>query len=86
MSTLGNRDCHWEPRSVLKDFAEDALTISAGSLFQNRTARIDELTNCHNQMKSVLLEAVDVMFCSLFLGVNVYVFNNLVSYRGVRIF
>ncbi len=27
-------------KSVLKDFTEDALTISAGSLFQNWTARI----------------------------------------------
>ncbi len=40
MSTFGNRECQWASRSVLKDFAEDALTISAGSLFQNGTARI----------------------------------------------
>ncbi len=31
MGTAGNRDCQWESRSVLKDFTEDALTISAGS-------------------------------------------------------
>ncbi len=30
---LGNRDCQLTFRSVLKDFTEDALTISAGSLF-----------------------------------------------------
>ncbi len=26
---------HWASKSFLKDFAEDALTISAGSLFHN---------------------------------------------------
>ncbi len=30
---LGNRDCQLASRSALKDFIEDALTISAGSLF-----------------------------------------------------
>ncbi len=30
----------WASRGVLKDFTEDALTILAGSLFQNGTARI----------------------------------------------
>ncbi len=40
MSTLGNRDCQWASMSVLKNFAEDALTISAGSLYQNETARM----------------------------------------------
>ncbi len=40
MGTSENRDCQWVSRSVLKDFTEDALTISAGSLFQNGTARI----------------------------------------------
>ncbi len=39
MGTLGNRVCPWVSRSVLKDFTGDALTISAGSLFQNGTAR-----------------------------------------------
>ncbi len=39
MGTLGNRDCQRESRSALKDFTDDALTISAGSLFQNGTAR-----------------------------------------------
>ncbi len=42
MGTSGNRDCQWAPRSVLKGFTEDALTISAGSLFQNGTARIGD--------------------------------------------
>ncbi len=40
MGTSGNRDCHWAFRSVLKDFTEDALTISAGSFFQNGTIRM----------------------------------------------
>ncbi len=31
MGTLGNRDCQWARRSVLKDFTEDALTNAAGS-------------------------------------------------------
>ncbi len=29
----GNRDCHRASRSVLKDFTEDALTISAGNFY-----------------------------------------------------
>ncbi len=40
MCTLGNRDCQWASRSGLKDFTEDALTISAGNLIQNGAARI----------------------------------------------
>ncbi len=40
MGTSGNRDCQWASRNVLKDFTEDALAISAGSLFQNGTARM----------------------------------------------
>ncbi len=39
MGILENRDCQWASRSVLKGFNEDALTISADSLFQNGTAR-----------------------------------------------
>ncbi len=39
MGTSGNRDCQRASRSALKDFTDDALTISAGSLFQNGTAR-----------------------------------------------
>ncbi len=35
MGTSGNRDCQWAFRSVLKDFTEDTLTISAGSLVKN---------------------------------------------------
>ncbi len=38
----GYRDCHWVSRSVLKDLTKDALTISAGSVFQNGTARIGD--------------------------------------------
>ncbi len=33
--TSGNRDCQWASRSALKDFTEDAWTISAGNLYQN---------------------------------------------------
>ncbi len=40
MGASGNRNCQWSTRSVLKDFTEDALTISVGSLFQIGTARI----------------------------------------------
>ncbi len=40
MGALGNRDCPLASSSVLKDFTDDALTISAGSLFQNETARM----------------------------------------------
>ncbi len=36
MGTSGNRNYQWASRSILKDFTEDALTISAGSLFQNQ--------------------------------------------------
>ncbi len=40
MGTSGNRDCQRASRSALKDFTDDALTISAGSLSQNGTARL----------------------------------------------
>ncbi len=40
MGTLGNSDCQRASRSALNDFTEDALTISAGNLFQNGTARM----------------------------------------------
>ncbi len=40
MGTSGNRDCQRASRSALKDFTDDALTISAGSLFQNGTAQM----------------------------------------------
>ncbi len=39
VGTSGNKDCQFASRSVLKDFTVDALTISAGSLFQNGIAR-----------------------------------------------
>ncbi len=40
MGTSGNRNCQRASRSALKDFTDDALTISADSLFQNGTARM----------------------------------------------
>ncbi len=55
MGTAGNRDCQWDPRSVLKDFTKDALTVSAGSLFQNGTARIVKaIVNCFHKYLSPL--------------------------------
>ncbi len=40
MGTLGVRDDQLACRSVFKDFTEGALTILAGSLFLNGTARM----------------------------------------------
>ncbi len=40
MGTSGNRDCQRASRSALKDFADDAFSISAGNLFQNGSARM----------------------------------------------
>ncbi len=45
MGTSGNRDCKWASRSVLKDFTEDALTISAGSLLKKWDSR-----NCEGEL------------------------------------
>ncbi len=39
LGTLGNRDCQLAPRSVLKDFFEDAFTTSADTIFLNGTTR-----------------------------------------------
>ncbi len=36
MGNSGNRSCQWASRNVFKCFTEVALTISAGSLFQQR--------------------------------------------------
>ncbi len=38
MGTSGNQDSQLASRSVLNGFADNALTMSAGSLFQNGTA------------------------------------------------
>ncbi len=40
MDTSGNRACQLASRGILKDFTDDVLTISAGSLFQNGTPRM----------------------------------------------
>ncbi len=40
VGTSGNRDCQLVPRSVLNDFNNYALTISARILFQNGAARM----------------------------------------------
>ncbi len=42
MCTSGNRDCQRASRSALKDFTDDALTISAGSVFQKWDSPIGE--------------------------------------------
>ncbi len=49
MGTSGNRDCQRASRSALKDFTDDALTISAGSLFQNGTARMVNSNKSENK-------------------------------------
>ncbi len=40
MGTSRNTDCQRASMSALKDFTDDALTILAGSLFQNGTSRM----------------------------------------------
>ncbi len=40
MGALGHRDCRLVSRSELKDFTDKPLTISAGSLFENWSARL----------------------------------------------
>ncbi len=40
MGTSGNRDCQRAFRITLKDFTEDAFTISASNLLQNEAARM----------------------------------------------
>ncbi len=57
MGTSGKRDCQWASRSVLEDFTEDVLTISAGSLFQNGTAEGEFVTA---RTASLLVELVGV--------------------------
>ncbi len=44
MGSSGNRGCQWASRNALKDFTDDALTISAGSLFDDAIARIVKAT------------------------------------------
>ncbi len=40
MGTSGNRGCQLAARSVLENFTDDVLVISADSLFQNGAARM----------------------------------------------
>ncbi len=60
MGTSGNRDCQWASRRVLKYFIEEALTISAGSLFQNGTARIVRGELVKARKASLLVELIGV--------------------------
>ncbi len=57
MGTSGNRDCQRASRSALKDFTDDALTISAGSLFQNGTGE-GELATARTASLLVELECM----------------------------
>ncbi len=63
LDTLGNRDCQWASRSVLKDFIEGAVTISVGSLFQNGTG---ELATARTA--SLLVELIGVARSPLRIG------------------
>ncbi len=58
MGSSRNRDCQWASRSVLKDFTENALNISVGSLFQNEAARMVEVN--WRRTTSLLVELVGV--------------------------
>ncbi len=60
MCASGNRDCQLASRSVLKDFTEDALTISAGNLFQNGTARMAKAYWRRRGTASLLAELIGV--------------------------
>ncbi len=40
MGASGNSGCQWACRSVLRDFAEDVVSISAFTLFPNGAARM----------------------------------------------
>ncbi len=46
MGTSWNRDCQQASRNALKDFTDDALTISAGSLFQTWNQRFESFQKC----------------------------------------
>ncbi len=65
MSTSGGRDYRWASKSALKDFTEDALTISAGSLFQNGTARFVKANWRRRVQHLSLLEPAHVALCGL---------------------
>ncbi len=58
MGTSGNSDCRWASRSALKDFTQDALTISAGNSFQkwDRPNGESEVATAHTASLSVELE------------------------------
>ncbi len=58
MGTSGNSDCRWASGSALKDFTEDALTISAGNSFQkwDRPNGESELATVHTASLLVGIE------------------------------
>ncbi len=65
MGTSGNRHYQQASRSALKDFADDALTISAGSLFQNGTARMVK-ANWRWRVQHRVQHVENVLFDSFF--------------------
>ncbi len=58
MCTSGNRDCKLASRCASIDFTDDALTISAGSLFQNGKA---ESVLATTGTTSLLVENISVV-------------------------
>ncbi len=60
MDTSGNRDCQWASMSALKDFTEDALTISVDSLFQKGNNPNGECELATARTASLLVELLGV--------------------------
>ncbi len=56
MGTSGNRDCQRAFRSALKDFTEDAFTISASNLLQNGAARMLKAVIIYQILTDTLLK------------------------------
>ncbi len=58
MGTSGNRDSHLTSRSALKDFTDDALSISADSFFQKFDSTSNENVIATVGIPSLLVELV----------------------------
>ncbi len=69
MGTSGNRACQRASRGTLKDFTEDALKISAGSLFQNGTARMVK-ANWRKERTALLLVELECVATKPLAGWN----------------
>ncbi len=61
MSTSGNRSCQLAPKNALNDFTDGALTVSAGSLFQNGTSPSAESVLATVGTTSLLVEFIGVV-------------------------